>query len=90
MRDSAGRPELETVGRGEGGLSRSPGAGQREWGLPIPAPGSRILHAFKGAAADYSGREPYPPAHPTVPSLQWDQGCWGHLVKGGGSQEILS
>ena len=64
---SAGRPELETVGRGEGGLSRSPGAGQREWGLPIPAPGSRILHAFKGAAADYSGREPYPPRHPACP-----------------------
>ena len=87
---SAGRPELETVGRGEGGLSRSPGTGQREWGLPIPAPGSRILHAFKGAAADYSGREPYPPRQPTVPSLHWDQGCWGSLVKGGGSQEILS
>ena len=87
---SAGRPELETVGRGEGGLSRSPGTGQREWDLPIPAPGSRILHAFKGAAADYSGREPYPPRQPTVPSLQWDQGCWGSWVKGGGSQEILS
>ncbi len=52
---------------GGGGLSRSPGAGQREWGLPIPAPGSRILHAFKGAAADYSGREPYPPAQPACP-----------------------
>ena len=23
-------------------------------------------------------------------SLHWDQGSWGHLVKGGGSQEILS
>ena len=38
---SACRPELETGGRGEGGQSRSPGAGQREWDLPIPAPGRR-------------------------------------------------
>ena len=44
---SACRPELETVGRGEGGLSRSPGTGQREWDLPIPAPGSRTPHAYR-------------------------------------------
>ena len=71
---SAGRPKLETVGRGEGGLSRSPGTGQREWGLPIPAPGSRTLHAFKGAAADYSGREPYPPRHPACPPFSGIKG----------------
>ena len=32
---------------GEGGLSRSPGTGQREWDLPIPAPGSRTPHAYR-------------------------------------------
>ena len=26
----------------------------------------------------------------SMSSLHWDQGPWGHLVKGGGSQEILS
>ena len=44
---SACRPELETGGRGEGGQSRSPGAGQREWDLPIPAPGRRTPHAYR-------------------------------------------
>ena len=46
---SACRPELETGGRGEGGQSRSPGAGQREWDLPIPAPGvDRPMHIGAG------------------------------------------
>ena len=63
-------------------LNHSPGAGQREWDLPIPAPGRRTPHAYRcwpptiQAIAEQCRRRHRPWAGAPGHLLHWIKAVW--------------